>query len=252
MFSRFLKALAVATLACAASAHAAELRVCADPDSLPYSHASQSGFENRIAALLAGELGKALVYVWHPQQRGFVRKTMGASLCDVWMGVPRDFERVLTTRPYYRSSYVFLSRGEAPLASFQDPRITRLRIGIEVPGDDGAATPAGHALALRGAKVVGFSLYGHAPAAQRIVEAIAKGELDAAVVWGPAAGFFATRANLHLHPASDAIAGVPFEFSISVGVRRGEKALRDAIDAAIERRAADIGAILDEYRVPRL
>src|SRR6478672_11633009 len=108
------------------------LRVCAEPDNLPLSDAHEAGFENRIARVVADELKATLVYEWQPQRRGFVRKTIGADLCDVWIGVPAGFERVLTTRPYYRSAYVFLNRVDArePLTSFADRRLPWLRIGV--------------------------------------------------------------------------------------------------------------------------
>src|SRR5688500_15979774 len=115
MSSRCLKGLfgLVCALAFgAASAAERELRVCADPDNLPYSHENGSGFENRIAQLVADELGAKLAYAWLPQQRGFIRKGLDANACDMVVGVPSDFERVRTTRPYYRSAYVFVFRAE--------------------------------------------------------------------------------------------------------------------------------------------
>jgi mxaJ protein len=243
-FSVFLLGLAVAT-----APHAAELRVCAEPDNLPYSHQNESGFENRIARVLADELKATLTYAWFLQRRAFVRKTAG--LCEVFIGVPSDFERLLTTRPYYRSSYVFVG----PLKSFDDPRLKTLRIGVQLIGDDLAATPGGHALAMGGAvhNVTGFPVYGRLPAAQRIVEAIAQGHLDAGVLWGPAAGHFAFSNKLAVQEAQ-APPGfpLPLQFSISIGVRRGNAALREALDAALERRRAQINAVLDEYHVPRL
>src|SRR4051794_28715046 len=120
------------------AAHAADLRVCAEPDNVPFSHQSQSGFENRIARLVADDLGMALRYSWQPQRRGFVRKTLGAGLCDVWMGVPSDSERLLPTKPYYRSSYVFIYR-DRPLQSFDDERLRDLRLGIQLPVEGSAA-----------------------------------------------------------------------------------------------------------------
>src|SRR6185295_16348211 len=112
MSSRCLERIgALALLAASAfAADAAPLRVCADPDNLLYSHADGSGFENRIAQVIADELGMPLVTTWRPLGRGFVRKTLGANECDVLLGVPADLERVLATRPYYRSSYVFVTR----------------------------------------------------------------------------------------------------------------------------------------------
>src|SRR4051812_38310844 len=138
------------------------LRVCADPDNLPYSSADESGFEYRIARLLADDLHRRLEYEWQPQRRGFVRKTVGAGLCEVFIGVPAGFERVSTTRPYYRSGYVFVNRADAPrggLQSFDAPRLPTLAIGVQLIGEDLAATPAGHALARHGAvdRVVGYT-----------------------------------------------------------------------------------------------
>lgn len=256
MSSLFLRALLfVAALSWWIPGRADQLRVCAEPDNLPFSRADESGFENRIARVLAGELRAALRYTWAPQRRAFVRKTFGEGACDVWMGVPAGFERMLTTRPYYRSTYVFVY-GKRALRSFDQPDLSVLKVGVQLPGDDLAATPPGHALALRGAvdKVVGFTVYGEHPVGERIVEAIAAGRLDAAVVWGPAAGFFAHAKRLHVSIAAapPELASLPFQFSIAVGVRKGEAALRDRLDEALAARKTDIDEILDEYSVPRV
>ena len=255
-----LRALALA-LAFAASPSLAAvpaLRVCAEPDDLPLSSANEAGFENRIARLLADELGARLVFVWREQGRGFVRKTVGADVCDVWMGVPAGYERLLTTRPYYRSGYVFVNRAEAraPLTSFADPRIATLRIGVQLIGGDLAATPPALALARAGAfeRVVGYPIYGEGSAASRIVADLAAGKLDAALVWGPQAGWFSEHAAVALAVAP-AVAPtgfeLPFEFAIAVGVRKGDDDLLRALDDALAHRAADIAAVLDAYRVPR-
>jgi mxaJ protein len=232
-----------------------ELRVCAEPDNLPFSRQDQSGFENRVARVVADDLSLELKYVWASQRRAFVRKTFGEGLCDVWMGVPAGFERMLTTRPYYRSTYVFVFSG-VPLKSFDDPNVRKLRIGVQLPGDDLAATPPGHALALRGAveRVVGFTVYGEHPAGQRMVEAIVAGGLDAAVIWGPAAGYFARQKNLQVSAAHapPELASLPFQFSIAIGVPKGESALRERLNEALARRKSAIEAILDEYSVPRV
>ena len=243
-------------VACALQAR--ELRVCADPDNLPLSHADGSGFENRIARLVAEEMGAELRYEWLPQRRGFVRKTLGEGLCDVFIGVPKDFERVMTTRPYYRSAYVFVAGPKARgVETFDDPRLRSLTIGVQLVGNDLAATPPGHALALNGNldNVRGFTVFGQGPAPQRMVAALARRELDAALIWGPQAAYFAKRSAIPLEvrlarpPAG--LADMPFEFDMAMGVRRGERELRDELDAIIERRRADIDAILAEYRVPR-
>jgi len=236
------------------------LRVCADPDNLPYSHEDGSGFENRIAQLLADDLKLPLQYEWLPDRRGFVRKTLGARLCDVIIGVPVGFERTATTQPYYRSSYVFVERAAAtsPVRSFDDPRLARMRIGVQLIGNDLAASPPGYALARHGytSNVRGFPVPGDQPAAARMIAAVARGELDGALVWGPQAGYFAANARVPMRvavlPPPPEAAGLPFEYSIAMGVRRGEPQWRERLNDFIRRRQGDIDRILAEYSVPRV
>jgi mxaJ protein len=194
-----------------------------------------------------------------PDRRGFVRKTLGARLCDVIIGVPVAFERTVPTIPYYRSTYVFVERvpakAEPPLAGFDDPRLLRRRIGVQLIGNDLAATPPGFALARHGAidNVVGFTLAGDTPPAQRLVDAVARGQLDAAVLWGPQAGYYLRQSRVPLRltraiPPPDL--DQPFEFSIAMGVRREDQALRHALDEIIKRKQDAIDAILAQYGVP--
>ena len=251
-------ALSTVALLVASAACGRDLRVCADPDNLPLSRADGSGFENRIAQLVADDMGAGLRYEWMPLRRGFVRKTTGAGACDVLIGVPTALGSVLTTRPYYRSSYVFVNGPAARgVDSFDDARLTALRVGVQLVGQDLAATPAGYALASTGhtANVRGFTIYGNGPAAARMIDAIVAGSLDAGLVWGPQAGYFAARATpsleLRAAKAPPSLASIPFEFDISIGVRRDDVTLRDEIDRILERRRRDIDAILAEYRVPR-
>jgi mxaJ protein len=236
------------------------LRVCADPDNMPFSHQDGSGFENRIAKLLADELKLPLAYEWLPDRRGFVRKTLGARLCDVIIGVPVEFERTIPTAPYYRSTYVLVDRAgsAAPIRSFDDPRLARMRVGVQLIGNDLAASPPGYALVRHGhtSNVRGFPIPGEEPAAARMVAAVARGELDAAFVWGPQAGYFAARSPVPLRVTPLAtppdMKDQPFAFSIAMGVRRGDDELRQMLNAAIDRRRADIDRILAGYAVPRV
>ena len=151
-----MRAVIIVTLACTVAAcqrtPPRTIRVCADPNNLPYSNQAQQGFENRIADLLARDRNAALEYTWWAQRRGFVRNTLTAGSCDIVMGVPVGFDPVRTTRPYYTSTYVFAARQDRQLhlGSLDDPRLKSLRIGVQMIGDDFTNTPPAHALSRRG------------------------------------------------------------------------------------------------------
>jgi mxaJ protein len=136
------------------SAHAADrvLRVCADPNNLPFSNRQGGGFENKIAEVLAKDLAARLEYTWWAQRRGFVRNTLRAGECDLLMGVPKGYELALTTMPYYRSGYVFVYRraDALHLVSLDDPVLRQLRVGVQMIGADFANTPPAHAISKRG------------------------------------------------------------------------------------------------------
>jgi len=237
------------------------IRVCADPNNLPFSNSSQQGFENRIAALVARDLHRPLQYFWLPQRRGFVRNSLKAGRCDLVIGTPVSSGRLQPTRAYYRSSYAFVSRRDRHLriASFDDARLKTLTIGIQLTGDDYNNPPAAYALASRRIidNVRGFPVYGdysRPDPLRGIVDAVAGGKVDVAVVWGPVAGYFGQREPVAMdvvavHGAGDGPA-LPLEFDIAMGVRPGDDALRAAVDRIIERRRAEIRQILTAYGVP--
>jgi mxaJ protein len=239
------------------------LRVCADPNNLPFSNERGEGFENKIAELLARELNERVEYTWWAQRRGFFRNTLKSGACDVVIGVPAGFEMALTTKPYYRSTYVFLYRKDRRLKinSLDDPILKTLRIGVQIIGDDFTNAPPAHALSRRNIvdNVRGYTLYGdysqsNPPA--RIVDAVAKGDVDLAIVWGPLAGYFAkqSRVPMEVVPVSPQIDQpfLPFVFDISMGVRRGDQELKDEVEQVMEKRRGDIDRILEDYRVPRV
>jgi mxaJ protein len=230
---------------------------------LPFSNDRREGFENELASLIARELHAQVQYTWWAQRRGFVRNTLNAGTCDVVMGVPMSFELTLVTRPYYRSTYVFVTRREAKLdvQSLDDPVLRRVRVGVQLVGDDGANTPPAHALARRGIieNVHGYSVYGdyrrpNPPA--RIVEAVANGDIDVAIVWGPLAGYFAPRQKvaLDIRPISPQIdlPYLPFVFDISIGVRRGNDSLHAEVEQVLRRKRPAVDSILERFHVPRL
>jgi len=237
------------------------LRVCADPNNLPFSDSTGAGFENRLASLVASEMKTTVAYTWWAQRRGFVRNTLNAQECDVVMGVPASFELTAVTRPYYRSSYVFVSRRDRGLhvRSLDDPALRRLTIGVQLVGDDYANTPPAHALARRGIvqNVRGYQVQGdyrqQSPPA-RIVDAVANGDVDIALAWGPLAGYFASRERVPLDvvpvsPEFDS-PSLPFVFDISMGVRRADRTLRDTLNAILVRRRSSIDSLLHAYGVP--
>lgn len=247
--------------ASAAPRGADPLRVCADPNNLPFSNRNGEGFENQIAELVARDLHRPLAYFWSPQRRGFIRNTLDAGRCDVVIGVPAEFKLLQSTRPYYRSSYAFVTRRDRHLRvrSFDDPRLKTLTIGIQITGDDYNNPPAAQALASRDIirNVRGFTVYGDysQPDPQRdLVAAVADRRVDVAVMWGPLAGFFARRQAtaidvVPVRPERDGPALV-FAFDIAMGVRRDDQALRNALDAIIVRRRVEIRRILTSFGVP--
>lgn len=245
----------------ASSVDARELRVCADPNNLPFSNERGEGFENRIVDLIARDLGATVVYTWWAQRRGFLRNTIRAGECDLVPGMPVGLEGLRPTRPYFRSTYVFVSRVGGPaVASLDDPALASLRIGVQLAGNDAATTPPGQALIRRGLtdNVRGFMLTGdysqpNPPA--RIVEAVAKGEIDVAIAWGPMAAYFASKsdAGLRVTPVSPRIDGPqrPMVFDIAMGVRREDEELRREVGAVLDRHRGEVDAILADYHVPR-
>lgn len=237
------------------------LRVCADPANLPYSNDQQRGFENEIATLVAKDLHMQLAYTWWAQRRGFFRHTLNAGKCDVVIGVPVGVDMARTTEPYYRSTFAFVSRRERQLSdlnSLDDARLRTLKVGVPLAGDDGANPAPVLALNRRGIfdNLVGFSLWGdyqrEIPAA---VEAVAERSIDLALLWGPVAGAGSkrVRADLAVVPVREQQdAEQPLAFSIAMGVREDDEALRDQLNSVIQRKKALFARILRAAGIPLL
>ncbi|HSU95398.1 MAG TPA: quinoprotein dehydrogenase-associated putative ABC transporter substrate-binding protein [Gemmatimonadaceae bacterium] len=237
------------------------LRVCADPNNLPFSNDRREGFENRIAELLAHDMGTTVQFSWRPQMRGFVRKGLKAGACDVYMGVPAGYGPLLTTQPYYRSTYVIVyrTRSRVHVRSLDDSALHSLKVGVHMIGDDYQNTPPAQALAARGIvnNVRGYPIVGDLskpdPQAE-ILRALERGEIDVAIVWGPFAGYFAKRSPAPLTivpvtPARDRY-GQTFAFDIAMGVARGDTALAHTLDTLLVRERPAIHRILSDYGVP--
>lgn len=238
------------------------VRVCSDPNNLPFSNGRGEGFENRIAALLARDVRARLEYTWWAQRRGFLRNTLNAGACDVVIGYAAGADLVLTTSPYYRSTYVFVTRRAQRLhiRSFDDPQLRRLRVGVQLIGDDGANTPPAHALSRRGLvrNITGYSVYGdyriNSPPSA-IVAAVARGDVDVATVWGPLAGYFAARQRVPLDvtPVAPRFDDqLPQTFEISMAVRADDRGRLQRLERFLRERKPEIDRILAAYRVPRV
>jgi len=240
------------------SAFARELRVCSDSNNLPFSNANGEGFENKIAELVAADLHADLKYYWFAQRRGFIRNTLNAHNCDVVIGIPVRVELVRPTKPYYESGYVFVQRADAkPIESFDDPRLKDLKIGVQLTGNNGVNTPPAHELADRGMvnNIHGYLVYGDyskPTPLKEIIDGVAKGDTDVAVVWGPEAGWLAAQETvpLQIHPVADAKSGIAMSFKIGMGVRKDDKDFADELQQVIDRHQSDIDAILAAYHVP--
>jgi len=237
------------------------LTACADPNNLPFSNRAGQGFENKLAEMIASDLHARLNYVWWAQRRGYVRNTLNETKCDFWPGIGSNVEMVATSRPYYRSTYMFVSRANENLGglTLDDPRLKRLKIGVQMVGNDATNTPPAHALATRGiiGNVRGYMLYGDyskpTPPAE-IVQAVERGDVDVALVWGPLAGYFAARSPvpLRVEPVTPWLADMqwPMQFDISVGVQKDNQKLLKQIDRVLTRRSANIHTLLEAYHVP--
>jgi mxaJ protein len=239
------------------------ITACADPNNLPFSNKAGEGFENKLAELIASDLHAKLEYVWWAQRRGYVRNTLNERRCDFWPGIATNVEMVATSRPYYRSTYMFVTRQSADLGglTLDDPRLKTLKIGVEMVGDDANNSPPAHALASRGivGNIRGYMLYGdyskpNPPAS--LMTAVERGDVDAALVWGPLAGYFAAKSPvpLRLEPVTPWMADMqwPMQFDISVGVRKDDEKLLKQIDHVLARRSAEIRNLLSSYHVPTI
>jgi mxaJ protein len=234
------------------------LRVCNDPDNMPFSNQKEEGFENKIAQLIAKDWNSKLEYVWYPTRRGYFR-ILNGMYCDLIIQAPGGLDMAGTTTSYYRSGYVFLTRQDGKLAdikSLADPRLKKARIGVTLLPSDEQLPPT---MALSHYGVVGnlhgyHGWYNDEDRPEDIVKAVANDSVDVAIVWGPLAGYFAKQSKvpLKITPLGerDSLADVPFRYNIAMAVRRSDKELRDSLERTLKEKAPQIQAILKEYGIP--
>jgi quinoprotein dehydrogenase-associated probable ABC transporter substrate-binding protein len=258
-------AAALAPVARAQTARGGEtLAVCADPGNLPYSSSKLDGFENRVAVLLAADLHRTLRYAWAPQRRNFFSRTLLAGACDVVISVPASLPMSLpaiaTTRPWFTSTYVAVTRSEDKrhFAGFDDAWLKSARIGVQLIGGGEVNTPPAMALSRRGMvnNITGFSPWDSAVNApqSKIIDAVAHGSIDVALVWGPFGGYFAkpygNALKIEQVTQDPGSPGLMFTFAMAAAVRRGYTALKDMLQAAFDRRPVQIAAILNDDNIP--
>jgi len=237
------------------------IRVCADPDNMPSSNDKSEGYENKIAELIATELKSRLTYVWYPTRRGYFRIINGM-YCDMAVEAPAGLDMAGVTKPYFRSGYVFVTRqgsGLEDINSLADPRLKRLKIGVNTYTSDGENSPPAMALSRYGVvgNLTGYNtFFSDQTRPEDIIKGVANKDVDIAIVWGPLAGYFAKQSTVPLVlkplPARDSLSDVPLQYNMGIAVRRKDKEFRDSLQAVLERRRPEIEAILKDYGVPML
>jgi quinoprotein dehydrogenase-associated probable ABC transporter substrate-binding protein len=248
-------ASAPATAQTAETVDKSALRVCADPNNMPFSNEKGEGFENKIAELLASELGVPVRYTWYPDTVGFIRNTLQARKCDLILGTVAGNELVQNSNPYYRSAYALIYREDRGLSltSLDDPALQSLQIGA-VAGTAPTTVLATNGLLgqLRSYQLVVDTRFSHP--AEQVVHDVAAGTLDVGVVWGPIAGYFAQREAVPLKVVAltGADAPVKLDYRITMGMRFNEPEWKRKINALLRKRRADIEKVLRDYGVPLL
>jgi quinoprotein dehydrogenase-associated probable ABC transporter substrate-binding protein len=232
------------------------LRVCADPRNLPFSNEKGEGFENKLAEFFADKLQKKLDYMFFPQATGFVRVTLGAHRCDVIMGFPQGDDLVQGTNPYYRTAYALVVKpgsGLEDVTTLEDARLKGKHIGIV------AGTPPATNMAVAGlmmnAKPYPLMIDTRVDSsAQAMINDLTKGEIDAGVLWGPMAGFYAKNASppLHVTPLVKETTGPRLVYRIGMGVRGADQNWKRLLNRLIQENQPAINKILLDYGVPLL
>ena len=232
------------------------LRVCADPRNLPFSNEKGEGFENKLAEFFADKLHKKLDYVYYPQATGFVRMTLGAHRCDVIMGFPQGDELVQGTNPYYRTAYALIAKpgsGLEEVATLEDQRLKGKRIGI-VAGTPPATYMAANGL-MSNAKPYPLMIDTRVDSsAEAMINDLNKGEIEAGVLWGPMAGFYARKSNppLHVTPLVKETSGPRLVYRIGMGVRSADQNWKRLLNRLIQENQPAINKILLDFGVPLL
>jgi quinoprotein dehydrogenase-associated probable ABC transporter substrate-binding protein len=232
------------------------LRVCADPRNLPFSNEKGEGFENKLAELFAEKLQKKLDYMYFPQATGFVRMTLGAHRCDVIIGFPQGDELVQGTNPYYRTAYALVAKpgsGLDEVNTLDDARLKGKHIGI-VAGTPPATNMAANGLMMNAKPYPLMIDTRFDSSAEAMIGDLMSGTIDAGILWGPMAGFYAKRASppLHVTPLVKETTGPRLTFRIGMGVRGADQNWKRLLNRLIQENQPAINKILLDFGVPLL
>lgn len=232
------------------------LRVCADPRNMPFSNERGEGFENKLAELFAAKLNKKLEFAYFPQATGFVRMTLGAHRCDVIMGFPQGDDLVQGTNPYYRTAYALVTKPDSNLEdvdTLEDARLTGKHLGV-VAGTPPATNMAANGL-MAGAKSYPLVIDTRFDSsAQAMIEDLGTGQIDAAVLWGPMAGYYARKSDppLHVTPLVKETTGPRLIYPIGMGVRGSDQNWKRMLNRLIQDNQPEINKLLIGFGVPLL
>ncbi|HEY8119641.1 MAG TPA: substrate-binding domain-containing protein [Methylophilaceae bacterium] len=231
-----------------------EFKVCSDGDNMPFSDSKQEGFENKIAELIAKDLGKKVSYQFWIDRFGYIRNTLNAHRCDVLMGTVTDNDMVLTSKPYYRSGYVFVYRKDSGynITDWDSPDLHKATIGVV--GQTPPTRPLSDKGLLGNSRPYRIMRDLNLPPSY-MIDDLVKGDIDVAILWGPIGGYYAKQAKIPLVvvPAPEYettnVHGKE-NWNISIGVRKKDKERMAMIQEVLDRRKDDILKILDEYGIP--
>jgi quinoprotein dehydrogenase-associated probable ABC transporter substrate-binding protein len=231
-------------------------RACGDPRNLPFSNDKGEGFENKLAELFAAKLGKKLSYTYFPQATGFVRMTLGSYRCDIIMGFPQGDDQAQATVPYYRTTYALVTKrgsGLEDVTTIGDPKLRDKRIGVV------ARTPPSTNMAANGllANAKSYPLFIDTRAdssAEAMMDDLAKGDIDCGILWGPMAGYYASKASppFVVTPLTKETTGPPMSFRIGMAVRPTDQEWKRTLNKLIMENQAEINKLLISYNIPIL
>lgn len=240
---------------------ASSLRFCADPDNLPLSNEKGEGFENKLALLIGETWNRKVEFAWWPVRRGFFTRALNGRYCDIAITAPVGMDMALTTKAYFGSSYVFVTRTDRKLdiTTLDDPRLKSAKIGVNILNADAENTPPAMALSKHGVvgNLIGFTTF-YSEGRDRpegVIRAVEDGTVDVAIVWGPLAGYFVQQSKVPLSMSpivEDTVSGIPFAYRFAMATRRRDRALRDSLQTVLDTKRPEIESILKSYNIPLL